>query len=851
MALRPKYFSMKNILFAFLLLAATASGQYLRYQTTTAPVPSVPAAAAHLAFSNGGVVGMTGTTLAPLTLAGGLTNAGGVLSQSATASVLAPGTKATTITSSTGQAAITIESTGLGGADVGFSGDITLTGTAGNALIDGPGNFILIGNGGFNDFGSGGFTNFATGAFTGPTFTITNGGAAQATLTATSSTVYLTSTGATAIVIGGTGAVLFPGYNAFGNSSFTDQGTGGFASTTGNFFSVSGNFITQNGTFIGNGAGLTNLPISSGTGGSFTFISGGAPQATLSATSGVLYLTSTTGNSELVLGGTGAIIFNGYNAFGTAGFTAQGTGGFASTTGNFFTASGTFVGNGGGLTGTNYNIVTAGQGVNPAVYGALGNGSHDDTTALQNALAVCGSTGQPLVLTPGATYLTSAPLVWQYAQNSFIGNGANIDSTGTLGIIVSSTATSFNIPDANRYEMNGVRIYGVWTTGTAPPFSQVHVGILMGNGAGTSAANCIIRNCSINNVDIGVDWAGQPNSYLQKFDNDQIFNTNWCLYADPLTGGTNSGENIRFSKCVFFNSANIAYDNIAYEFNFSQCSLDYAQWYTLFCNNGAHADLSQCHIETAYDNDAFFRCESPTGLGPSEISMDQSTIVITDTGARSNYIMETSSNTYGCIRATKMLIDFANGYAKQTIGNGNVYVSAQMSCLGFSAAIGGSFADNLLADGGFDNTPATLPEWTVSGTAGISLDNTTYVSGTTSLKFLPASGTSSSITFTQAIAPGTVPTVTYWIKNAFANNSDTFRVQASITSAANPSYSTGTVYGITYDNLGTNYAAWTQQGFSTKGWCPGGGILTVTFSTNTATGGTSANWIDNVLIEAR
>lgn len=65
--------------------------------------------------------------------------------------------------------------------------------------------------------------------------------------------------------------------------------------------------------------------------------------------------------------------------------------------------------------------------VTPEVYGAFGDGKHDDTAALQRALDAASGSGDELILGNGATYLISDPLR--------IGSGTRVRGYGTNSVL--------------------------------------------------------------------------------------------------------------------------------------------------------------------------------------------------------------------------------------------------------------------------------------------------------------------------------------------------------------------------------------------------------------------------------
>ncbi|MGY1856614.1 glycosyl hydrolase family 28-related protein [Modestobacter sp. SYSU DS0290] len=128
-------------------------------------------------------------------------------------------------------------------------------------------------------------------------------------------------------------------------------------------------------------------------------------------------------------------------------------------------------------------------------FGAVGDGVHDDTAALQEAFDAV-PTGTTLTLRPGATYLHSSILTVRTAGTTVLGDGATLvaadEEASTLRLAADSVTVeglTLTTPSITQ-RWDPFETTGVWVTGDSAVLRDVHVrgaggaGIAVTDGAG-------------------------------------------------------------------------------------------------------------------------------------------------------------------------------------------------------------------------------------------------------------------------------------------------------------------------------------------------------------------------------
>jgi Pectate lyase superfamily protein len=173
----------------------------------------------------------------------------------------------------------------------------------------------------------------------------------------------------------------------------------------------------------------------------------------------VVFLAAVLGISSVLAATTAVQIFNGGTGTSTTPSYGQllvgGKNGeyelvASSTLGNQTAASSTLLRDSNTFSGTNAFATTTatlfdqgGAVYNVKAYGAIGNGVHDDTAAIQAAMAVAGPIGGVVFFPPGQ-YVVSSPLLWQptFSHSQQTLTAPSLQGSGTGGTPDKGTATS-------------------------------------------------------------------------------------------------------------------------------------------------------------------------------------------------------------------------------------------------------------------------------------------------------------------------------------------------------------------------------------------------------------------------
>jgi hypothetical protein len=229
------------------------------------------------------------------------------------------------------------------------------------------------------------------------------------------------------------------------------------------------------------------------------------------------------------------------------------------------------------------------------------NVSHDDTSAIQNAL----NSGYSVRI-PAGVYNISSSLNMDsrskvFGERNATGHQATLKSAPTLCtvmLVIASTAATSNSQYFKFGLLENIQLdgYSVGTNGTRGGADGIYLGV-SGSANGSNLANdFVIRDCHITNF-IGNGVTSYANTYLTKFYNTSINqNQNGFYYA----GGTNSGENLSFYGCCLFgNKINNLQINAGGDLNFYGTSFDYSTGIQLVMNSNAVGTVRcfGCHFE--------------------------------------------------------------------------------------------------------------------------------------------------------------------------------------------------------------------------------------------------------------
>lgn len=192
-------------------------------------------------------------------------------------------------------------------------------------------------------------------------------------------------------------------------------------------------------------------------------------------------------------------------------------------------------------------------------YGAKGDGSSDDTAAIQSAhnAARTSLAAPSTVYFPAGTYVTDtidfAPTATPATSVNWLGDGCKNTvlrkKTGADGlpIVKMDFYTNVNVPDQEGLLVEGIRFYG-YATSTSAPMTGATVKVTYG-------ARMTFRRCYFSHAAVGVDFLGAliANFY------DCTFNTNTIGFRAREHSTTGFDPNINiWRNCSFVGNATAA-----------------------------------------------------------------------------------------------------------------------------------------------------------------------------------------------------------------------------------------------------------------------------------------------------
>lgn len=214
-------------------------------------------------------------------------------------------------------------------------------------------------------------------------------------------------------------------------------------------------------------------------------------------------------------------------------------------------------------------------------YGAQGNGTTDDTNAIQSAL----NSGGTIYFPPG-TYLISSGLT--ATDVNIVGAGSN---TTTIKANITS-GTALSLVNTSNATIQNIAIQG---TNTAYDTSNTSVGLLIQGDSSTASLMTSAYNITIS--DFGTSLELGSYTWLNKFYNCSFSASNLGI---NFAGGTTDGEADSFYGCVISDNTNGAEITEGYyDLYFYGTSFDYNTNYA-FNNNGQNTQAINfigCHFE--------------------------------------------------------------------------------------------------------------------------------------------------------------------------------------------------------------------------------------------------------------
>jgi len=334
------------------------------------------------------------------------------------------------------------------------------------------------------------------------------------------------------------------------------------------------------------------------------------------------------------------------------------------------------------LTKVSYSMIT-GAPLNVLDFGATGNGTTDDTSAINAALTYAGISGGGNIFFPAGTYKISTPLVLINGQSLIGNNNTTINNVSTTQEAITAGQ------DPTTYNGNMSYISGINFTGNTSGNSSCH-GILIqgetvfisnctfGNfkGSGIKGSYCQytrINNCGFyNNGRYGIEIINANSGSLS---NDIDISDIYQNIGNGLGGIYAQMQQCTIRRCTFTNSTSNNYQLslIGYNNLVEQCTFELSQ--------SGITNQTSCYVLT--QNDApqtFFNCiwESSTNARAVYIDTNSASVII-DT-CTFNFIAGTLSNAGYVVKVSQETLlyfrncDFTNLLSATNTG-GNVPAS--------------------------------------------------------------------------------------------------------------------------------------------------------------------------------
>lgn len=235
----------------------------------------------------------------------------------------------------------------------------------------------------------------------------------------------------------------------------------------------------------------------------------------------------------------------------------------------------------------------------PGWFGAVGDGTTDDSAAFQSALTAAnlmvvgarpGTGGTVYVPGAGKHYLLKSGLTMNPATVTFISDGADLDFSQLPSNSVALTLNGQGIFQPYVNTIHNVRGFAMTGPGTATGCAGIGF-------VGTNDLNSHTKfsDLSISSFQYGINFTA-TNVYLTTVSHCDIFNCDRCIFD---SGAGNSGEMMKLEDSTFFNSV-VAMDLTNSSWYVSHCSFDYNSVVAKI--NTVNLTVRDCHWETNVTN---------------------------------------------------------------------------------------------------------------------------------------------------------------------------------------------------------------------------------------------------------
>jgi hypothetical protein len=453
------------------------------------------------------------------------------------------------------------------------------------------------------------------------------------------------------------------------------------------------------------------------------------------------------------------------------------------------------------LTKVTYSMIV-GAPVNVFDFGAKGDGTTNDTAAIQAAIAYANALGNATIVFPASSlgYVCNSGLVIDPTITSIVGNGSAINFTGlttgyALTLSPATTAATRNIKTFV-HSISGLFFNGPGLTVTAA------AGININDTSGSNLnSGAVFRDCSFVNFATDVNFGN--GAFCTLFDH--------CNFT--ITGGTattyslifplasvNAGERNVFQNCMW-NNRDFVFDHANTNGNtfFNSCSFDYSAT-KVGVITGGHVYINGGHIEQSSDAGYWFSVSgvnSSLGLIGCDISV---------MAAKASYapFYCDSTTTAGGVMIESINLNVASTFTPYLVaGTGHTKIGKiiqQDSAV--KPAI--SANQNVLAYGGFESANYTA-EWTLA--SGAVRSATVARTGTYSLSLPSSSGVTPSAFALIPCQAGQTVNGEYWYQvPAITGTTGSFYTQVDYLDKGGNVISNA--YGVTLSAV--NVSTWTQ-----------------------------------------
>jgi hypothetical protein len=475
-------------------------------------------------------------------------------------------------------------------------------------------------------------------------------------------------------------------------------------------------------------------------------------------------------------------------------------------------------------------------------FGATGDGTTDDTTAITNAITAVTALSGTLYFPPGTYRLTSA-ITYDVSNCRLYGQRATLkwDANSVSGSAALTVQSSLTTSSGNIIIQQNVasQIEGL-TFDTTNLVSKIAV--LVQTSAGGANGGVRFNRCTFF---VGVSGSGVyigNHSYLIAFTNCYFALVNTLV--SPRTGtigvsignGTNTSENVSFSQCIF-DSLGICLQILNGFATCSNCSFDYYVTNAIQMTNGS-AHLVACNSETT-SNTTWFTIN---GLGELYLTNCRLDVAIATNTQTYPFFYSTGASNETQINIDGLFLSIASGwtFASGTVpflvgGSGNVN-ARNIAFQQGSPNIPTSATSSLIYDSGFSNPTADALIWTSIGSGP------TF--GGANMTITGVAGASRGAYVDIPATPGSVVSgIIDYTTSSLTGSGTEFDVTFYWLSAGKYSITGGGVVVATTNTSATNYLL--NYGVPAPA---GTNYLRVQVVLNTAAGGTGTAVVDNLYV---